>query len=174
MNSTNTAAASPPAAPPKGRLYLGLGVFILGWVLALALVPLVTSSNLSTSLKATLTTVLVVGFPKIFLLGAIAIMGKPGFAYLKSLIAHKLAPPAAVSAARYRIGLILLITPVLLSSLADYLSLQLLPVRQEHPYLLAMMGDALILIGLFVLGGDFWDKLRALFVRDAKAVFPSS
>ena len=25
---------------------------------------------------------------------------------------------------------------------------------------------------LFVLGGDFWDKLRALFVRDAKAVFP--
>ncbi len=25
---------------------------------------------------------------------------------------------------------------------------------------------------LFVLGGDFWDKLRALFVRNAKAVFP--
>ena len=25
---------------------------------------------------------------------------------------------------------------------------------------------------LFVLGGDFWDKLRSLFVREAKAVVP--
>jgi hypothetical protein len=100
-------------------------------------------------------------------------MGKPGFAYLKSIIVRKLAPPATVSAARYRIGLILVITPILLSSIADYLSLQLLPVRQAYPYLLPMAGDALIVMGLFVLGGDFWDKLRALFVRDAKAVFPS-
>ena len=28
------------------------------------------------------------------------------------------------------------------------------------------------IMSLFVLGGDFWDKLRALFVRQAKAVFP--
>jgi hypothetical protein len=176
MSSTNmrgAASAPAPAPPPTGRLYLGIGVFAFGWILALALVPVVNGSDLSTSLKATLNTVLIVGCPKIFLLGAIAIMGKPGFAYLKSIIARKLAPPATVSVARYRIGLILLITPILLSSIADYLSLQLLPVRQEHPYLLAMMGDALIVIGLFALGGDFWDKLRALFVRDAKAVFPS-
>jgi predicted transporter len=154
-------------------LYLGAGVFVLGWVLALALVPVVNGSDLSTSLKATLNTVLIVGFPKIFLLAAIAIMGKPGFAYLKSIIIRKLAPPATVSPARYRIGLILLITPIVLSSIADYLSLQLLPVREAHPYLPAMLGDMLILIGLFLLGGDFWDKLRALFVRDAKAVFPT-
>ena len=25
---------------------------------------------------------------------------------------------------------------------------------------------------LFVLGGDFWDKLRALFLHEARAVFP--
>jgi hypothetical protein len=24
-----------------------------------------------------------------------------------------------------------------------------------------------------VLGGDFWDKVRALFVHDARALFPS-
>jgi hypothetical protein len=29
-----------------------------------------------------------------------------------------------------------------------------------------------LLISLFVLGGDFWDKLRALFVHSARAVFP--
>jgi hypothetical protein len=30
----------------------------------------------------------------------------------------------------------------------------------------------MFLASLFVLGGDFWDKLRALFVREARAVFP--
>lgn len=33
--------------------------------------------------------------------------------------------------------------------------------------------DFMVLAGLVVLGGDFWDKLRALFVWDARAVFPS-
>jgi hypothetical protein len=84
-----------------------------------------------------------------------------------------LAPPATVSASRYRIGLILLLTPMILSSIGDYASVHLIPVRQQYPYLLAMMGDALILLGLFVLGGDFWDKLRSLFSYQAKAVFPA-
>jgi len=30
----------------------------------------------------------------------------------------------------------------------------------------------MFLTSLFVLGGDFWDKLRALFVRRARAAFP--
>ena len=28
-------------------------------------------------------------------------------------------------------------------------------------------------VTIFVLGGEFWDKLRALFVHGARAVFPS-
>ncbi len=39
-----------------------------------------------------------------------------------------------------------------------------------------LFGGAVFVLGLLcpllVLGGDFWDKLRALFVRDAKAQFP--
>ena len=31
--------------------------------------------------------------------------------------------------------------------------------------------DFLFLASLFVLGGDFWDKLRALFIYDARAQF---
>jgi hypothetical protein len=30
-------------------------------------------------------------------------------------------------------------------------------------------GDVLLVSSLFVLGGEFWDKLRALFVHDARA-----
>jgi hypothetical protein len=33
--------------------------------------------------------------------------------------------------------------------------------------------DLVTLASLFVLGGDFWDKVRALFVHDARALFPS-
>ena len=29
----------------------------------------------------------------------------------------------------------------------------------------AVIGDAMLLIGLLMLGSEFWDKLRALFVR---------
>jgi hypothetical protein len=32
--------------------------------------------------------------------------------------------------------------------------------------------DLLLLASIFVLGGDFWDKIRALFFREAKAHFP--
>ena len=34
-------------------------------------------------------------------------------------------------------------------------------------------GDVVFFSSLFVLGGDFWDKLRALFVHGARAVFPA-
>ena len=33
---------------------------------------------------------------------------------------------------------------------------------------LPIIGDTLFFASLFVLGGDFWDKLRVLFVHSAK------
>jgi hypothetical protein len=35
-----------------------------------------------------------------------------------------------------------------------------------------MIGDLLLLSSFVILGGDFWDKVRALFVYGAKAQFP--
>jgi len=177
-------AVSPPVPPSsaptdprqKRRLFLGVAVWIAGWVLALALIPLVRASGLADGLKATINGILLVGFPKLFLVIAVAIMGKPGFAYLKSLIAshfRRLAPPATVSPMRYRIGLILFVTLIVLSSIGPYIAADMMPLRQQHPRIVAMAGDVLLLLSLFLLGGDFWDKLRALFIRDAKAVFPT-
>ena len=170
--------AAPNAVPDPGqkkRLILGVAVWVVGWLLGVGLIPVVNGTNLADGLKTTINGVLLIGFPKIFLIIAVAIMGKPGFAYLKSLIAarfRKFAPPATVSPLRYRIGLILLITVILLSSIGDYLAADVLPMRQQHPKLIAMAGDLLLLVSLFLLGGDFWDKLRALFIRDARVVFP--
>ena len=44
-------------------------------------------------------------------------------------------------------------------------------VAREIGYSLA--NDVLLLASLLVLGGDFWDKIRALFIREAKVQFPS-
>ena len=177
----NTVAPSMPpnfeAPDPaqKRRLILGVAVWIAGWVLGVALIPVVNATDLADGLKTTINGILLLGFPKLFLVIAVAIMGKPGFAYLKSLIAshfRRMAPPATVSPMRYRIGLILFVTIIVLSSIGDYLAADVLPMRQQHPRLLALAGDILLLVSLFLLGGDFWDKLRALFIREAKVVFP--
>jgi hypothetical protein len=167
-------AASNPAQ--KNRLIWGVVVWAAGWVIGLALVPVVNGTDWSTALKATLNSILVIGFPKLFLVVAVAIMGKPGFAYLKSLIAarfRRLAPPATVSPTRYRVGLIMFVTLIVLGSIGPYIAHDLLPLRQEHPRLVAVSGDLLLVVSLFVLGGDFWDKLRSLFIREARVVFPA-
>jgi hypothetical protein len=161
-------------APPTGRLWAGVGVFALGWILALTLVPFVTNSDLSTSAKATLTTLLVVVCPKIFLVGTIAILGKPGFAYIKGVVMtffRKVGPPAEVGKWRYRVGLVMFFLPFLFTWILTYFG-HVLPGGQEATPYYMKGGDAIQILSLFVLGGDFWDKLRSLFVRRAKAEFP--
>jgi hypothetical protein len=172
----NATAQTAPAAvaPPTGRLYAGVAVFAAGWIIGLGLVPLVTGSSLATSAKATLTTLLVVVVPKLFLVGAIAILGKPGFAYLKSVLwgfFKKAAPPSEVGPWRYRLGLVMFLSPFFLGLLITYIG-PVLPGGSEATPRYEKLVDVLQIASLFVLGGDFWDKLRALFVRNAKAVFP--
>jgi hypothetical protein len=161
-------------APPTARLWLGVGVFAFGWILALTLVPFVTNSDLPTSAKATLTTLLVVICPKIFLVAAIAILGKPGFAYIKGVVMaffRRVGPPAEVGKWRYRIGLLMFFLPFMLTWILTYFG-PVLPGGREAVAYYLKGGDAIQIISLFVLGGDFWDKLRSLFVREAKAIFP--
>jgi hypothetical protein len=48
----------------------------------------------------------------------------------------------------------------------------MVPGYAGNEFTYAVLGDVLLLASLFVLGGDFWDKVRALFLRRAKAAFP--
>lgn len=148
-----------------------MSVFAVSWGLVVALVPMVSSMNLTPALKS----ILIFGVPKLLFLIAVAIMGKPGFAFLKSLIKghiKRLAPPAKVSPMRYRIGLVMFVSVIVLSWMSPYVAPELTPLRQANPRLVAALGDLLLVVSLFALGGDFWDKLHALLIRDAKVVFP--
>ncbi len=41
----------------------------------------------------------------------------------------------------------------------------------SYPLPIAICGDILILASLLVLGGDFWDKIRSLFIHDIEVHF---
>jgi len=160
--------------PPKGKLVTAGIIFITGFLSPL-LIPIVTSSDLSTGWKATLSGLLALGIPELFMIIAAAVAGKEGFSYIKSKIFRffkKYGPPDTVSRRRYRIGLILFIVPLLVGWLMPYFS-KLLPSYEENRILINTTGDIVLITSLIILGGDFWDKLRALFIYGAKAIFPT-
>ena len=165
----NAASAS---RPPRGRLALGATIFGLGLICPL-FVPLVAATGLPAGLKTGLSGLLLLGIPEVFTLAAVAVLGKPGFDHLKGRIfavLRRMAPPDRVGRTRYRIGLVLFALPLLLGWLGPYLLLHI-PFYAEHGLALHVSGDAMLLASLVVLGGDFWDKLRALFVHGAVARF---
>ena len=73
---------------------------------------------------------------------------------------------------RYYIGLVMLILPGIYAWVLMYMSLEWIPGFPEHRIPIALSLDFIFICSFFVLGGDFWDKLRALFVHGAKAQFP--
>jgi hypothetical protein len=42
---------------------------------------------------------------------------------------------------------------------------------KENYLTIAIGSDILLVLSLFVLGGDFWDKLRSLFIHRSKVEF---
>jgi hypothetical protein len=159
----------------RWRLRLGLIVFIIGFLSPL-LIPLVTDSELPTKWKAVISTCLAVGIPELFSIVAIAIMGKPGYNYIKSrffAFLKKHGPADKVSTARYRLGLVMFVLPILFGWLAPYVS-YILPGYDLQGLMINIIGDVMFISSFFVLGGDFWDKVRSLFVYGATATFPES
>ncbi len=63
--------------------------------------------------------------------------------------------------------------PIVFGWLAPYAS-DMIPGYLGKELTYGIIGDLVLLVSLFVLGGDFWDKLRALFIHGANAVFPKT
>ena len=156
------------------RFPAGVALFAGGFCAPLA-IPLVVVSALPTPWKTALSGALAVGVPEIMLLVAAAVMGKAGFARLKQLFGRflrKHGPPERVSRARYRFGLVMFALPLMLAWLGPYLGNHL-PGFDRYPMTWHVGGDLVFVASLFVLGGEFWDKVRSLFVHGARAIFPN-
>jgi len=157
----------------KKRLILGLVLVLIGQSFPLW-IPVISSSGLSDAWKQALTGIFAFGFPNLFMVTTVMILGNSGFEYLKKKIfgwfKKQFAPKDFVGRFRYLIGLILFFTPVLFAWASPYL-IYVIPDIGIHHVAYGIAGDAMLILGLFVLGGNFWDKLRALFLRKAKVTF---
>lgn len=165
------ANTSSTAAPAGGwRFKVGIVLFatmILAWLA----IPIEAALGMSAATIAATTAAIAIG-NKIILLAAIAVMGKPGFQELKARAFGLLTPAATVSPARYKLGLVMFCLPLIGGSLETWAS-HIMPSIVANRLWVDILLDLMLIASLFVLGGNFWDKLRSLFSSDARAVFPN-
>ena len=160
---THAANLKSEKPPSRLRFRLGLAILIVGWLSPL-LIPVVTRTSLAAEWKTIVSGLLAVGIPEVFTVAAMAILGKSGFNLIKERMfsfIKKHGPPDRVSPTRYRIGLVMFVLPIVFGWLG----------YETHRLVVSMIGDLMFVASLFVLGGDFWDKVRALFVHGARAQF---
>lgn len=154
------------------RFKLGLGLFALSFTFPIVGVPIVSLFDLTTTM-ATSISALVLGIAEVCGLAAVAVMGKDGFVYIKGLFSKYLkqyGPPQDVSYVRYMTGLLMFCLPILFGWGAPY-AFNVFPEYAPSSLSWVIWGDFLFLASLCVLGGNFWDKLRSLFVHGADVVF---
>lgn len=81
-------------------------------------------------------------------------------------------PSGEVSRMRYRIGLFILLLHVIYANFTFYIP-DLIPGYIENRLSMNLIADFLFVVTLFILGGDFWEKLRGLLLYDAKIHIPN-
>jgi hypothetical protein len=168
--ATHSTIAGAPDLPTGWRYKVGIALFAL-MIVAWILIPIEAALGMSAGAIATTTAAIAIANKVIFLV-AVAVMGKAGFLVLKAKILHKLTPRDEVSPVRYRIGLVMFLLPFLQGLLETWAS-HIAPQLVANRLWVDVLMDAMLIASLFVLGGNFWDKLRAIFVPEARVVFPN-
>jgi hypothetical protein len=157
----------------KARLALGTVLLAIGAVLPLGAVA-VLQTDWSPAIKSAVGGLMFFGL-EILAIPAVAIMGKENFDLImgkaKRLIGS-LKPTGDIGPIRHAIGLALFVMPLVPTYVMAYVP-SWLPDASPQRLWVNVLADAVFLVSLFILGGDFWDKLRSLFVRDARARFPA-
>ncbi|MGB5238886.1 MAG: hypothetical protein WBN59_14755 [Flavobacteriaceae bacterium] len=154
----------------RTRLIIGATVLISGFLSPL-LIPFVLESGLSTSMVSVLSGLLAFGIPELFMILAVSIMGKSGYQYFKAKAMKLLTviSPQKVSRTRHFIGSLFFAIPIILGFLQPYLA-HYFPVFEQIPLGWIITTDLMLLLSLFILGGEFWEKLNGLFLYDIIAV----
>ncbi len=154
----------------RTRLIIGAIVLIAGFLSPL-LIPFILESGFSDTLKSVLSGLLAFGIPELFMIVAVAIMGKRGYQFIKTKALKLLTTisPQRVSRSRHFIGSLFFTVPILFGFLKPYLA-HFFPVMEEVPLGWIIATDLMLLLSLFILGGEFWEKLKGLFLYDVIAV----
>ena len=160
------------AASTRIRLYAGMVLLIFATISPL-FGFLVANTNWSLTLKTTIIGLLTAGVSEILTVIAAAVLGKENFERIKSKVfsvLKSLRPTARVGKTRYIIGLLMFLVPVIPAYVMAYVP-QWLPDISPARLYVNLAADLTFIASLFVLGGDFWDKLTALFLYESRVSF---
>ncbi|MEI7982593.1 MAG: hypothetical protein WCI71_13145 [Bacteroidota bacterium] len=159
-----------PPDNPGFRFYLGLSIFVLSFFM-LPTGLILKGHAESHFLKGLILTVFWVSAP-LMKITSIGIMGKSSYLWIKYKmhLYRKTAIPQMVSRSRYNLGLFLFILPFIPNYILSYAP-HLFPEAYVIRSFIHFFFDVVFISSLFVLGGNFWDKLRALFVYSATVNF---
>lgn len=151
------------------RLKLGIALVVVGNLLFFTS-AWIAWMPWSAGVKATLWSILFFT-PEAFTLMGAAVMGRENYEMFRlkaAAVIRRIKPPGNVSLLRHRVGLALLATP-LLPAYVQAFKPEWLPDHSAYRWQVMVAAHLLAIGGLFLLGGDFWDKLHALFTRDVPA-----
>jgi len=127
--------------------------------------------GLAPTTAATLVGLLLVGGPEVFMVLGAAFAGKEAVetikAKIKSLFRRR-GPPKPVGQTQYNIGLVLLVSSLLANWVLAYLShTMLFAIKKPTMVTLALCFDLITIVSFFILGGQFWEKFKKLFIWEA-------
>jgi len=172
MNTETEKPVAPEPKPPEpkkdGRFYAGLTALILACVMPL-LALAVPFLDLSTGVAATVVGVLVAGAPEVLVLVAAALLGKETLHYFIDRAKRAVSSAVTlkpVSKPRYYVGLAIAVGSVLPLYLYGYFP-ETMPSGNARIYIL-VASDLSFIISVFILGGEFWEKFRGLFIWEGK------
>ena len=120
--------------------------------------------------KAGIIAVLSIGGPEIMVILAVICLGKESITAIKNHIKgffRLKRPPKPVSKWRYYFGLFVMFgsaTPLYMSAYFP----GALPKDDTLRFLVAVSGDLLFVLSFFILGANFWEKFKRLFVWNSK------
>ena len=158
----------PPALKKDWRFYAGMTALVLSVVMPLGalIVPLL---GLPAAQAALLAGLLVAGAPEVLCILAIALLGKETFQYfthwaMRALRRAVIDTPA--SKGRYYVGLAIILVSWLPAYVSAYVP-GVMPGGNARLYILAGM-DMAFVVSVFLMGGEFWEKVRRIFVYEGK------
>jgi hypothetical protein len=156
---------------PGFRFYLGLIVFVASFFM-LPIGLILKGFMLTHFWKGFVLAAFWISAP-IMKITSVAILGKASYNWINykmHYIFHHVAKPHQVTPLRYNFGLVLFVLPFLPNYMISFMP-HLFNIDITTRYVIIIISDVMFISSLFVLGGDFWDKLRSLFVYTAKARF---
>lgn len=113
--------------------------------------------------------------PEVGTLAGAAIMGKENYERFKTAVfkwLHRIKPAGDIGPVRHRIGVAMFLLPIVPTYIQAY-EPTWLPDSSSWRWIVKVAADVIFIASFFVLGGDFWDKLHALFLRAARVQLPS-